>query len=739
MDRFCFGERVELIVSAPDLERPLFRLGLAGAGSLLLYVAYTLATSAPLVSAPGNVSLLLLAGAGGFFLLACAAFSNPPDWLRWLILAAYLGELLVGASLWAQNSNLPDLTLADPGLYTDFAGKLLLHGQNPYDWDYGGIYNIYRTTQMDSTPRLNGAPESNYPYPALAIVLVTPFLAWGLPGVFTISLLAHATALGLLFAVAPRAVQPLVLLPIAVAGNFTLLTLIGSIDVVWVALLVGMIVFWPRPILRAVLYGLAISFKQSPWLIAPFLLIRLWRDDDSTSRSFSRVLRFFLISGATFLLINAPFVLWNPRAWLLGSTEPLQDSLTMLSHGGLSTLTQFGIFYLPKSYFLLALLTVLALALFCYWRHYDLLRDALWAMPGLFMWFSYRSLQGYWLYWAFPILAAILTRRQPASTPNRPLGWGPTLAAFSAAAATLVGGAVFLGTAHAPIQLHLHSPLFTTVGRVTHLTVDVTNTSDRTLTPRFSIQSRGTTWNPLLWNIDDGPRALAPGRSATYQLSATSEERTFFGHETAQLVVADAGADYALRGVLTLEADRSFLWPTAIPNPSFRFWDKSLNEPLFWKLLSGSAAMIEKDGREALALSGGRAALDCWIAFPEEPFGLWLYSEPPEGFEPSGGSIAYGLEVDDGQHKLWLLFGPQPYTGPVEEGVIVIHHYSISANEWTRQAIDLTAVYAQAGLQLPPTQHTTYRGLEGDLRLIHLRLLLVSEKPDAVYFGAIEQ
>jgi hypothetical protein len=63
----------------------------------------------------------------------------------------------------------------------------------------------------------------------------------------------------------------------------------------------------------------------------------------------------------------------------------------------------------------------------------------------------------------------------------------------------------------------------------------------------------------------------------------------------------------------------------------------------------------------------------------------------------------------------------------------------IPSGEWTRQMIDLPAVYAQAGLQLPPAQHATYRGLEGDLRLIHLRLLLVSDAPATVYFGGIEQ
>ncbi|MEK7324234.1 MAG: hypothetical protein AAB217_03125, partial [Chloroflexota bacterium] len=93
---------------------------------------------------------------------------------------------------------------------------------------------------------------------------------------------------------------------------------------------------------------------------------------------------------------------------------------------------------------------------------------------------------------------------------------------------------------------------------------------------------------------------------------------------------------------------------------------------------------------------------------------------------------------DNGQHKLWLLFGPQAYSGPVDDGVMVVNQI-IPSGEWTRRTIDLPAVYAQAGLQLPPLQHATYRGLEGDLRLIHLRLLLVSDVPATAYFGEIEQ
>jgi len=728
-------------------EGKAYRLGLAGAGGLSLYVAFALANTAPLVQSPPiNVALLLLCGALGLGLWISAALPRPPDRLRWLILGVALCELFTQSAIWAQTSNIPAFMLVDPGLYTEFAGRLLLDGHNPYDWDYAGALDVYRPNPTGGTPRLNGAPESNYPYPALPILLVIPFQWLSLPGVFSLSVSAHALTLTLLFVTAPRPIQPLVLLPIILINNFTVFTTIGNLDIVWAGLLTAMVVCWRRPTLRAILYGLAISFKQSPWLIAPFLLIRLWREvpqkpgflkPEGTKPGFWSVSFFALLSGAIFLLINGPFMLLDFRAWLSGATEPLQDTLIVLSQGGLSGLTHFGLLHLPKGYFLFATLVVFAALLFGYWRHYDLLRDALWATPGLVTWFSYRSLLSYWIYWAFPILATIITRGDPHPQPLPQKGRWASVVALAVLAATVTGAGIVLAASPSPIQLRMQSPLWTTGGRINGMTVEVTNTSDKTLTPRFSIQSGHAAHNPLLWGIDEGPRTLAPGESALYRLSSQRDERTFFAQDAAQLVVTDASGDYALRGITVIEPDRSFLWPDAITNTSYRYWDSRQHSPISWSLLGeGAISLIEKEGREALhlALNDQRhLRLTTSVSALTPPFGLWVYSKSRVGVEQ-------GLEISDGDHVIRLVFGAGGDSGLAADGAFVIRRSS-SADQWTYQSVDVQTAYAEAGWPLPQMKRISHRGLNVDWRLITLSLYVSAETPmeTNAYFGPIEQ
>lgn len=720
---------VELSIDQ-ELERRLFRLGLVGGGGLSLYVAFTLASALPLLQSPFNLILLLLCGATGLGLLLSAGLPQPPDRLRWLILLACLSELSAQTLIWAQTSNLSALTLADPGLYTELAGKLLLKGHNPFDWDYGGVYDLYRTNQVGSTARLNGAPESNYPYPALPILLVVPFQMLGLPGVFSLSVAAQALTLILLFISSPRPLQPLVLLPIMMMGNYTFFTAIGNLDIIWAGLLVGLAAGWRRPVARGIFYGFAIALKQSPWLIAPFLLVRLWREE----KHYSAPLRFALLSCATFFAVNGPFMILNFGAWFRCITEPVQDSLIILSQGGLSSLTHFGLLYLPKNYYLLALLVTLGVLLFCYWRHFEVLRDAFWAMPGIVMWFSYRSLISYWIYWAFPMLAALKAPRDSSPAPKK--SWGPTLATVVLAAVTLAGTGIVLAAAKSPIQLRVQYPLWTTGGRVSQITIEATNTSEHTLAPRFATQTQVAAHNPLLWQIDEGPLTLASGESAVYQLSSQQDDRTFFVNEPAQLIVTEAGGDYALRGVADIEPDHSFLSPDAITNPTYRYWDSYRQLPLAWSLPDGGGvSMIEKEGRQALALSleGNQARLLNTISLPPKPFGLWVYSPPTEG-------VDYGVELDDGDHRLRVLFGRQSGSGLSEEGVYVIRR-TVPSSQWLYEEIDASAAFAQAGWPLPSLRRANFRGLNTDWRLIDFSLFLSADAPTGVsaLFGPIEQ
>lgn len=723
------------------------RLGLAGGGALLLHLSFVVALSSPRL--PGNIFVLIIGGIVGLLMLIAAGLHKPPVSLRWMILFACVSEVIVRAVTWAQTSPSPDLVTIDPGLYTDFAGQLFLRGENPYTWDLAGVFDVYRISQAGGTPRLDGSFTSNFPYPALAFLFVVPFQALGLPGMFLVSLLAQIAALVLLFLVSPRSVQPLILLPVVVGVDFTLQSLIGVLDITWAVLLVGMIVAWRMPTVRAVLFGLAIAFKQSPWLAAPFLLIRLWRDESAES-PICRVGYFSLISMATFLLINAPFILWDPDAWLEGVTEPFRDDLVLLSQGGLSSLTQFGLVNLPKEYYLVTTLSVFTLLLLVYWRHYDTLRDVLWVMPGIPMWFSYRSLESYWVYWIFPLLATLITRAPP-SQPARKPSWASTLATMTVMMGALFAVGTFLSSSPSPIEVRPGLPMRVNAsGYVTHIPVQVTNRSPRTLVPRLALQHRYSTLNALPWHIAEGPLSLQPGQSATFQIFTEDSLRTFRTHDTAQIVVTDAGGDYSLRGLGTIEPDHSYLWPDAIPNPTYRYWDAEQRVPIFWGLLnepagSGAVTLVQKDGRDALMLTlnatregSNRVALDTWIVFPTKPFGIWVYSD---SVPDDSASVLYGLEIADAQHRLWFLFNAPGHSVPPTAERHIIHR-NIAPRVWTYQEIDLVSAYAEAGWFLPPLKRTSYRGLDIDLRTVNLRLFLAvngSQGKLQAYFGPIEQ
>jgi hypothetical protein len=744
---------------------------------MLLALVLNLLSSGLLSQAVGYITILIATGLSGLFLLALAGLSHPPTSSRWLILVACLGGLAARSVVWIQTARPPDYVVTDSAIYTEMAGELLRRGENPYTWDLTGASDLYNDFPIAVTPKLNASDESVYPYPALPFLLTVPLQSLDLPATLLISIAAHVAALILLFTASPRGFQPLILLPVIVM-DFIAITLIGSMDIVWATLLIGIVLAWHKPRLRATLFGVAASIKQGPWLLLPFLIIRIWRDRKCDTPAIN-VGRFLTISGLTFLLINSPFITWNPEAWLHGVMEPLHDDLIFLSHGALSSLSQFGFASLPKSYYLLATLSVLGLLVFAYWRHYDVLVHTFWIMPGVFMWFSYRSLASYWIYWLFPILATLATetawfhgslesekvKTTERSSRSRDSGAESSwLTSGSPGDLTLIvititlGALLLIGLSQAlsPKALEVVPilPLPTTNGRVMRMNVKVINHGHHTIAPRFAIQNRQTGENPLPWHIDHGPHTLSPGESATYHISATQHQPTFLAQEASQLIVTDAGGNYAYRDVSTIGPDRSYLWPDAIPNPTYRFWDERQTTPIFWNLTSkptnvGTLSMMEREGRGTLVftLSPTIDTLNTMrlrtpIIFPREPFGIWVYSDPAHSGRDLS-TVAWGLEIDDKDHRLWFLFGSENCDVTLEEETFIVRR-TVPPGSWTYQEIDVAGAYAAAGWTLPAFRPTYHRGLEANLRLVELSLFLIADdfegrKPVRVYFGPIEQ
>jgi hypothetical protein len=475
----------------------------------------------------------------------------------------------------------------------------------------------------------------------------------------------------------------------------------------------------------------------------------LWYSEERNHSAFE-VARFLFLSGLTFLVINLPFIVWEAKDWFLGITQPLHDTMVFFSRGGLSDLTHLGFVNLPKSYYLAATLMVLALLIFCYWRHYQTLRDVLWILPGIYMWFSYRSLESYWSYWLFPILATVSVRHTMPVFPIQVRNWQLTVKIGALTLSTLVIlGAVL--SLPPNIEVDIRLPLFVTGDRVTRIDVEVRNKTHSVLTPRFALQHPLASQNPLGWVINSGPSQLAAGQSAMYQISPNGSSATFRFYDFAQLVVTDAQGDYTLRGITDITPDRSILWPDAILNPTYSYWNSASNLPMHWGLRddppqSGSIIPVWKEGKNAVLLrlnsateGLSRVTLYNWINLPYNKFGIWLYIDP---YLENTEHIAYGIEVDDGQHKMWLLFGRRPYTGSIPPGYYVINH-TIPTGGWTYQIIDLATSYRQTGWTLPDLKRTAYRGtLDIDLRMVNLSLLLASNgmmKTTEAHFGPIVQ
>jgi tetratricopeptide (TPR) repeat protein len=282
---------------------------------------------------------------------------------------------------------------------------------------------------------------------------------------------------------------------------------------------------------------------------------------------------------------------------------------------------------------------------------------------------------------------------------------------------------------------------------VDRLQVTVTNTGDADLAPRFAVQ-RDPSVQALPWAIDSGPERLQPGQSGEYAIRAGVPIRAFLVRMGGQIVVTDAGGDYWQRVVQTIPPDKSFAYPDAIVNPEFKFWPAGGNAPEAWALQttlgdSATAGLGLVEGKSGLTIqldktsAGGDltiARLAQTIPFLEE-FAVWVYPTAP-ATDPL--QRAYGLELDDGEHKLWVLFGDSDDQGELGKDWNYIY-LPAPLNTWSRRVVHPRKLYDALGWQVPSFSLRRRNGLEYLARQIQLSLLVASQSESSGVFGLLEQ
>ena len=434
----------------------------------------------------------------------------------------------------------------DEAAFEQYAAQLLLHGHDPYIHSMLPALTEFRVPIQYATYTLSGTVSSVFSYPALSFLLAVPAieLTHGVQAIIAANVVFLAIEMVLLFALLPRRYRALATLVVVGLPILFGYTVAGINDTLLAPFLIFVAYRWtdvgrrgklgPTGVANAICLGLAISIQQLAWFIAPFVVLGMWRMQRSTlgrRGTFLVVGRYLGLVAGTFLLINLPFILWHPKAWLEGVLTPLTQHAIPYGQGlvDLTVFFRFGGGNL--SAYSYASFAIFAAFIFIYLLYFSSLWRATFVLPCVVLFFPTRSLAEY-----FTTLIAVWT----ISFANAGSGPGSTVRGdlavrthrhstarrrrwmASLGVGTFLPAAVFLVIAvatPAPLVLQIRSVV--TNGQlqgVWQMTVQTRNRSGNTLVPHFAANYVGQMTS--FWHVTAGPAQLRPGQTATYTLVA---------------------------------------------------------------------------------------------------------------------------------------------------------------------------------------------------------------------------
>jgi hypothetical protein len=440
----------------------------------------------------------------------------------------------------------------DSAAFNQVAARALLHGRNPYTTSLRAVAALLHPAWQYWTYTVNGGHVTQMSYPAGSFLLQVPAMLLGFHHEIAdwTDLVAWLVTGALLFVMVPatlRWLSLLVLLMPIFVGTFSN----GGTDALFLPFLVVAVWRWDRygtgpgagsaGWIGPVALGLACAIKQTPWFCVPFLVAGVFFECRADGRDPWRVTgRYLAVMVGTFAVVNLPFVVWSPGAWLHGTLLPLTQPL-VADGQGLVTVALHGLtggVHLTLLTVAGALVFVALVAAFLLW--YRRLKPVwLFLVPAV-LFFPARSLSSY-LVDLFPAaLVAALTvaaarvpavpavrpapsaNGVPADTPSPERSargrWAPrAVVAVPLLAALAVTVAAF---ASPPLQLSVDG--FRTADGTQQLTavrVTVRNLTDRAITPHFAVDL-GSSHPSGFWTPPGGgpPLVLGPGGSATVTL-----------------------------------------------------------------------------------------------------------------------------------------------------------------------------------------------------------------------------
>ncbi len=272
-----------------------------------------------------------------------------------------------------------------------------IHGIDPYipsstadlyTWirNYDPSFSEYHF----GTPLTTGGVVTNLGYPALSFILEVPSLLLHFPPTYTLFAFYLLTVFAIYAKFRRTSVFTAMMPGILANPNFAYYPAGGVTDIVWVFFVVLSLIVSDAK-LKGVLYGLAVSFKQTPWILLPFYLLHMKREGKS-------VVDFAFYSLLAFLVINGYFIAISPVLYFKDILSPVTSPLLGIGFGP-SILAFNGFFYVSRDFFTFAALVVTITEIYLFIKDYNYFRDKWTLFPYFAFFFMYRVLWNYLMYW----------------------------------------------------------------------------------------------------------------------------------------------------------------------------------------------------------------------------------------------------------------------------------------------------------------------------------------------------
>jgi uncharacterized membrane protein len=421
----------------------------------------------------------------------------------------------------------------DSGAFNQAAARLLLNGKNPYTSTMASAAHLLQHPANNWTYTVSGGYVDHVSYPAGSFLLPLPALALGFNHAVVdwLDLFAWIVTGVLIFVLLDAPLRWLGCLLLSVP-IFTAIFGSGGTDAAFLPFMVLAVWRWDRfPRGRGagsirwmgpIALGLACSIKQTPWFCLPFLLLGVFIE---ARRVGDRPLRptasYSAAVVATFLVVNLPFIIWQPAAWARGTFLPFVQPL-VADGQGLVTLVLHGFAHGVS----LPLLTLAGLLVFIsllatFAAAYPVMKRVWLILLPVSFFFATRSLSSYLLdLYPAALVAAVSVAPGVAPAWARRRSRSATalvLAVAGSALAAVVVSALAFTTV--PLQIGIRnavaSPNASTLDAVT---VAVHNTTDQVVDPHFMV-TIGSDHPNGFWLPADGRQVvLQPHGSAVVTL-----------------------------------------------------------------------------------------------------------------------------------------------------------------------------------------------------------------------------